>query len=778
MNLATAAAPIPENPPAWSLLDEPQEWDSFGREQAAQAGVWESHIMLQGMHCAACSLTIEEAVARVPGVQSVQVSAATHRAKVVWSAQATKPSQWFAAIVQAGYSAIPAGDAWDAEQRKQQARTTLWRLGVAGLCMMQVMMYAWPAYTARPGDLSLEMEQLLRWASWVLSLPVMLFSCVPFLRSAWRDLWRRQISMDLPVAIGMLVTFVVSTMGTFNPSGLWGREVYFDSLTMFVFFLLAGRWLEQRIQNRTAGILNALFNRLPQGVVRQKADGTTETVAVRRLHVGDCFQVLPGEAFAADGVISQGQTQVDEALLTGESTPLQRQVGDAVVAGSYNLQGRVWVRATGVGQHTRFGQIVGLMEQAASTKPRSVQVVDKLAKPFLLAVLLAAVVVCAWWWPSNPEHAIMVAVSVLVVTCPCALSLATPAALVAAAGSLAKHDVLVRDLQALDSMNRVDTVVFDKTGTLTQAGQRVASMQQRSDWTQGQALQLAAALAQHSLHPYSKAMVVAAAAMAGANPDRLAHVVLPSAGALREVPGQGVVWEGEAHVQEHLQVDAHVLHAPVRLGSAAFCGLHDPVPAGQVHVADARGWIASIALDEQLHPQAAAVVQALQQAGMAVHLLSGDQVTAVRSVAERLGINDWHAGMAPQDKLAYLQALQQQRRTVAMVGDGLNDGPVLAGAHVAFAIGRAVPLAQARSDFIVLSGHLQAVQQVYLLARKTQRVVRQNLYWALAYNASCIPLAALGYLPAWLAGLGMALSSIVVVANAARLGRGLGALPA
>jgi Cu2+-exporting ATPase len=316
---------------ALKILDDEQEWSAFSKPDPGANGRWESNVLIEGMHCAACALTIEDAIKRVPGVFAVEVSAGSHRAKVVWEAQQTVPSGWMHAVQQAGYRAVPANDAFARERRRAESRKALWRMMVAGLCMMQVMMYAYPAYTAAPGDLTPELEQLLRWASWVLSLPVIFFSCAPFFSNAWRDVMHRRISMDLPVALGMLITFAVSTAGTFVPAGAFGREVYFDSLTMFVFFLLAGRWLELRLRDRTAGALEALMNRLPDSVVRLLADGAFERVPVRRLRVGDVIRVLPGEAFPADGVLLMGVTSVDESLLTGESLPLKRVVGDEVI---------------------------------------------------------------------------------------------------------------------------------------------------------------------------------------------------------------------------------------------------------------------------------------------------------------------------------------------------------------------------------------------------------------------------------------------------------------
>ena len=741
------------------LLDDRQEWLRFSQPHKSSVSTdsqdcWDSHVVIQGMHCAACAFTVEEALLAVPGVKSVEVNAATHRAKVVWSAQQVKPSTWMAAIVKSGYGALPAADSSLRLARHEESRRALWRWLVAGFCMMQVMMYAYPAYVAGEGDITPDMVDLLRWASWVLTLPVVLFSCGPFFSNALRDLRARRISMDLPVALGMLITFLLSSAATFEPNGLFGGEVYYDSLTMFVFFLLTGRWLELRLRDRTAGALEALMNRLPDSVERQSPEGDYERVAVRRVMVGDLIRISPSESFPADGVIVEGQTLADEALLTGESRPQSRSVGDRVVAGSHNLSGIVVVRVEQVGEGTQFSQIVALMENASLKKPRLAQLADRIAKPFLIGVLLLAALSAVWWWPTNPSHALMVAVAVLVVTCPCALSLATPAAMLAAAGNLARRGVMVRHLQALEALAEVDTLIFDKTGTLTQDGQRVTQAWTADSITPEVALALAAALAQHSLHPLSRAMVQASEALSAA-PHLVVHGV-------HEIIGQGL----EAQRGGRL-----------RLGSAGFCapknkGIPLELSLCQVHLCTENEWLASWQLSEDVRSDAVQTVQALKDLDMTVWLLSGDRPESAEQVAQQVGIAQAWGACTPSDKLIHLQAAQAKGAKVAMVGDGLNDGPVLAGAHVSMAFGNAVPLAQSKSDLVLMGGSLLVVAQSVKLARQTLRVVKQNLIWAAAYNALCVPLAVVGWLPAWLAGLGMALSSLCVVLNALRLTKG------
>lgn len=762
---------------AYALLDDPQSWAAFSQpetqchDDGTASATWASQVVVQGMHCAACALNVEAALCSVPGVKQATVNGATHRAQITWSAHEVRPSQWLDALSRAGYQAVPANDFVSRQAGQAQVRQQLWRWLVAGLCMMQVMMYAWPVYVAEPGDIAPNMLSLLKWASWVLTLPVMFFATDVFSKAAWRDLKHGRISMDLPVALGIWVTFIVSSAAVFDPDGLLGGEVYFDSLTMFVFFLLTGRWLETRLRERTAGSLEALINRLPQSVQRQTKQGGLETVALHQLRVGDVLQVHPGEVFAADGELLEGHTWVEEALLTGESAPLERHAGDTLMAGSHNLRETIQMKVLRLGEHTRYADIVRLMQSASLHKPRLAALADSVAKPFLAAVLLAAGLSAALAWSTSPGHALMVAVSVLIVTCPCALSLATPAAMLAAAGQLARQGVLLRDVQSLESLAQVDAVVFDKTGTLTEdrmvlqtliTPQGVWHLNDAASPLPSAVLKLAASLARHSVHPFSRAV----AQLWPQTED-----CLPMQ-AVQEEVGQGV--------SGRVVNDQGQAVRELRLGALAFCQSGQapclvPLKAltAQVHLCDDNGWLASFEFLERLRDDAVQSLQALQDQGLKLFLLSGDTAAAVDRIANRL---QWpqaqvQARCSPEGKLQFVKNLQAQGLHVAMVGDGFNDMPVLAGAHVSFAFGEAVPLAQARSDVVVQGHHLMAVADTLALAQRTQTVVRHNLIWAATYNAVCVPLAFMGYLPPWLAGLGMALSSLVVVLYSLQLAR-------
>jgi Cu2+-exporting ATPase len=503
-------------------------------------------------------------------------------------------------------------------------------------------------------------------------------------------------------------------------------------------------------------------------------------VAASVLQVGDTVRIGPGQAFAADARVVQGSTWVEEALLTGESKPLARHVNDRVLSGSHNLRQTVDVVVTAVGDATVYAQTVALMASAALSKPRLARLADRLAKPFLWFVLIAAFGAAAWAWPVNPGHALMVAVSVLIVTCPCALSLATPAAMLAAAGNLARHGVLIRDLQSLQALAEVDMVVWDKTGTLTTDAQSVLRIHTpqgagvpdaQGQWSTESltAWSLAAALAQHSLHPMSRAL------------DTLGGAHWPTR-SVSEHPGlglQGDVWcagQWQRCVLGSWSFGQTQMHSSP--GAQDQAHAPQPMEAG-VHLWGEAGWLASFEVSETLRTDAAQAMRRLEAMGLQIQVLSGDRHSAVATVAQRLGLrpDQVRGGMNPQAKLDQLRAWQAQGHRVAMVGDGFNDMPVLAAAHASIAVGQSVPLARARSDAVVRGEHLWPVVQTLALARHTMAVVRHNLCWAALYNAVCIPLAVYGWMPAWLAGAGMALSSLAVVLNALQLAHDRALLP-
>lgn len=730
----------------------------------------QSRLLLSGMHCAACAGLIEDALCRVEGVRQAEVSGAAQRAVVTWDPQRTRVSALIEAVQRAGYGAFPDTGAQAVALATRETRQSIWRLFVAAFCMMQVMMYATPAYVAAAGDITPDMVQLLRWASWVLTLPVMVFAAGPFFRGAWRGLRERRISMDLPVALGIAVTFIASSAATFDTHGPFGSEVYFDSLTMFVSFLFGARVLESRARQRAAQSLDGVMRRLPDAVERLDAQGQGTLVPSSSLVIGDRVRVHAGQAFAADGRVVEGRTMVDEAMLSGESRPVDRAVGDEVSAGCINLSAPVVMQVLQLGAQTRYQRIVSLVERALTERPAFILATDRIAGPFLWAVLVLAALAWGAWMFIEPSRALWVAVSVLIVTCPCALSLGAPVALLASAGELAKRGILVQRLDALEILTRVQDVVFDKTGTVTEdrlALAQVSVLAEVPGWPAERLEALAAALARQSMHPLSRALALARPVGEGDAAISFDEV--------REQPGQGL----EATVRQDGSTAARA-----RLGGPGWCGLDEAAlpsrPAVWLAVEQGGRWqpVCGFEFDEVLRADAVTGTAALAGTGLALHLLSGDQVASVQAMAARLGITNARARCTPQDKLAAVESLQAAGRVVVMVGDGINDAPVLARADVSIALGTAAALAQARADVIVLSNRIDDIPLLIDTARRTVAIVRQNMRWALFYNIASVPLALVGWLPPWLAGIGMATSSLVVVLNALRLTRTRTSLPA
>ncbi|MDH4062655.1 MAG: HAD-IC family P-type ATPase, partial [Aquincola sp.] len=495
---------------AAGVVDDPVELARFTRIDETR-GIAESSLQLSGLHCAACAGQIEAALRSVDGVLDAEVNYAASRTRVRWLPHRTRASALVSAIRAAGYGAVPDTAALARAMRSTERRQLLWRLFVAAFCAMQVMMLATPVYVADPGSLAPDLEQLLQRSAWMLTLPVLLFSAAPFFTSAWASLRRRRLGMDVPVALGVAVAFVASSGAAFDPGGVFGHEVYFDSLTMFVSFLLAGRWLELRARHAAADAIERLAFGAPRQAWRiVDAQGGVEAISIERLAAGDRVRVPLGEAFPGDGVIDSGATQVDESLLTGESTPVPKTTGDAVVAGSMNLGAPVVARIERVGADTRCEQIAALMRDALTRRPAATRLADRIAGPFLGAVLLLALAAAVVWWTIDPSRAIWVAVSVLIVTCPCALSLAAPSALLASTSALARRGVLLRRVEALETLARVDHLMLDKTGTLTQARPQFRASHAIGHCDEDRRARLtrdAAALAHWSTHPLSRALV-------------------------------------------------------------------------------------------------------------------------------------------------------------------------------------------------------------------------------------------------------------------------------
>ena len=725
-----------------ALYDRADVQKPFVRHDGEQA---ETTLLIEGISCAACGWLIEKHLRLLPAVSEARLNLSNHRLHVRWADSQLPLSELLSELRHIGYAAHPYQADRATEQLASENRLALRQLGVAGLLWFQAMMATmatWPEFNI---DLSPEMHTILRWVALFLTTPIVFYSCAPFFKGAMRDLRTRHLTMDVSVSLAIGGAYIAGIWTAITGIG----ELYFDAVGMFALFLLAGRYLERRARERTAAATAQLVNLLPASCLRLSGDGQSERILLTELKVGDHVLVHPGAILPADGKILDGQSSIDESLLTGEYLPQPRSIGDAVTAGTLNVDGALTIKVLALGQDTRLSAIVRLLDRAQSEKPRLAEVADKAAQWFLMFSLIAAAAIGLLWWQLDPSRAFWIVLAMLVATCPCALSLATPTALTAATGTLHKLGLLLTRGHVIEGLNQIDTVIFDKTGTLTEGRLALRAIRPLRDLDSDHCLGLAAALENRSEHPIARAFGRAPLA---------ASDVLSTAG---------------------LGLEGRVGEQRLRIGQAGFvCEIsQSPVPdmpqePGQwLLLGDAHGPLAWFVLDDRLRADAPALLAACKARGWRTLLLSGDTSPMVASVAAELGIDEARGGLRPDDKLHVLQQLHAQGRKVLMLGDGVNDVPVLAAADISVAMGSATDLAKTSADAVLLSNRLEALVQAFTLARRTRRVIIENLLWAGLYNGLMLPFAALGWItPVW-AAVGMSISSLTVVLNALRLTR-------
>lgn len=731
-----------------ALPDELALYDRRDVQQpfVEQSGEWrETSLLIEGISCAACGWLIEKHLAALPGVAEAHLNLSNHRLRVRWSANALPLSELLGEVRRIGYAAHPWQADAAAEQLTRENRRAMRQLGVAGLLWMQVMMASmatWPEFNV---DLSPELDSILRWVSLFLTTPIVFYCCGQFFRGALRDLRTRHLSMDVSVSLAIGGAYAAGIWSTVMGHG----ELYFDAVGMFALFLLSGRYLERRARERTAAATAQLVKLLPASCLRLDQQGHSQRILLSELQPGDRVLVPPGALLPADGRVLAGQSSVDESLLTGEYLPQPRSVGDAVTAGTLNVEGPLTIEVQALGDATRLSAIVRLLERAQGEKPRLAEIADRVAQWFLLIVLVVAAIVGVVWWQLDASRAFWVVLALLVATCPCALALATPTALTTATGTLHRLGMLLTRGHVLEGLEQIDTLIVDKTGTLTEGRLTLRAVQPLGDLAGDTCLALAAALESHSEHPIARAFGHAAAPVE----------------ALQNVPGLGL--EGVVEGRR------------LRIGRADFVSAlsASPTPAingeqGQwLLLGDEQGPLAWFVLDDRLRDDAPALVEAARGRGWQILLLSGDSSPMVGEVARQLSIDQARGGLTPDAKLAILRDLQRQGRRVLMLGDGVNDVPVLAGADISVAMGSASDLAKTNADAVLLSNRLGSLVDALRLARRTRTIIIENLAWAGLYNGLVLPFAALGWItPIW-AALGMSASSLLVVLNALRLGK-------
>jgi Cu2+-exporting ATPase len=710
----------------------------------------EAILVISGISCAACAWLIEHRLNQLQHVISASLNLTTHRLMVRWLDSEVKLSQIFEEIHQLGYQAHPFSATEAEQQRIQESKTAFRRLAVAGFATMQVMMLAVPLYVGELQGILEQYQIFLRGASMLFATAVVLYSARPFFSAALRDLRTRHLTMDVPVSIAILLAYFSSVWSTVNQ----GPEIYFDSVCMFTFFLLTGRFFEMRARHRMTQAGNNLLDLMPSAAIKITSSGNA-VIASNDIQVGDLLLIKPGQQIPADGLVESGTSAVDEAALTGEYLPIDKSQGDTLIGGTHNVESQLIMRVTATGADAELNTIMRLMDRAQQEKPAIAIFADKVASRFVAAVLIIASSIAIVWTFIDPSQAFWITLAVLVVTCPCALSLATPTALTAATASLREQGFLISKGHVLEGLNQVDRIVFDKTGTLTRGE---LSLEQVLPASEGltlnpeQALKIAATLEQYSNHPIARAFNSAA---------------LFETDNIEQVTGQGV--EGQLiNIKEQE-------NRIFRIGRADFAF---PQQVLTPPVDDDRQWLLLaddtqplywFALSDTLRQGASTTITQLKNWGIKIAILTGDPSAQVEAVASALDIEEVHKGLSPEQKLELASNWQQQGERLMMVGDGINDVPTLARADIAVAIGQASDLTKTNADAVITNNSLTTLLHAISKGKKSTQIIRQNIYWALLYNLLALPLAATGFIPPWAAAIGMSVSSLIVVGNALRL---------
>ncbi|HEX5755199.1 MAG TPA: heavy metal translocating P-type ATPase, partial [Arenimonas sp.] len=724
-------------PRADTDIDDYRAWDrsdvQAGHVRMRDDGC-EITVVVEGMRCAACAWLIDRALQRSPGVHEVGANAVTGRVRLAWDPTRTALSPLLQRLAGLGYRPHLAGGEAAERARRHERNLLIARLGVALLGSMQAMMFAEALYLDTAREMAPATRDFFRWITFLVSTPVVFYSGWPFLTGCWQELKARSPGMDSLIASSVLLAYFASLFETLRG----GAHVWFDAAVMFVLFLLAARFLERMARQQASAQLDTLARAQP-ALAWREVDDQREQVPVAELRVGDIVQVPPGDVVPADGELLDSAAAIDESLLSGEARPVLKAPGAELYAGSFSRESSARLRVLRTGSDTRLSQLTRIVEQAQAQRPRLARWADRVANRFVSLLFVAAVLVYLYWWQQDPARAFEIALAVLVVSCPCALSLAVPTALASASSALARMGVLLLGHDALERLSRVDTVVFDKTGTLTVGKPEIAGVHGFGIDAE-RAIALAAMLEHGSRHP-----------LAAAFPRASRH-----AESTRVLPGRGI--EG--------RVDGRRLC----LGRADFAAGRDD--DGELWLGDGEHALARFRVSDPLRVDAPAALSGLRELGLQLRLLSGDGDAAVSALGDQLGIADRASRQSPEDKLQAVRLLQAQGRRVLMVGDGINDAPVLAAADVSIAMADGAPLAQRSADAVLTGSSLMRLPQALLLARRTQRVIRQNLAWALAYNLIALPFAAMGLVTPGLAALGMAGSSLLVTVNALRLMRG------
>jgi len=745
-------SPPPEPPKDIDIYD----LDEVQQEFITRTGdLRDIHLLVEGIHCPACVWLIERVMLREPGVQSANVNLTAKRIHLRWDSRRNKLSSLIRALARIGYSAVP----YDPENAegviKKANRSMLFRLFFAGFAMMNMI---WISIALYSGADKGEFRDFFHWMGFALATPTLLYAGYPFYRGAIGGMRVGRLTMDLPIAIGLSVTYAYSTYITATANKI--GEVYFDTVTNLIFVILIGRYLEGMFRHQALSATKRLMELQPR-VATVMLDGREQITPTRGVRLGDHVLIKPGYKVPVDGIVLEGHSAVDESMLSGESVPVSKSIGAKVSAGTLNTSGALLVEVSSTLQNTTLAKIIRLVEEAQASKAPIQRMADTIVPWFVLVTLICAALTFFIWQRDSFELALMAATSVLIITCPCALGMATPMSVAVASGLGAKHGILIKNGLVLETLSKVTHFVFDKTGTLTEGRMSVAHMRTAPDFAAQDILRVAAAVERYSEHAAARAIVAEARQLN-----------------FRDVAVQGF------HASAGLGVQADVDGKSVLLGSLEWLvrngitpnsGLqaeaHEFEDEGMscVHCALGTAHVAVFALADKLREDAPQLVNELRAAGIGMTLLSGDRRAVAVAIARQLGGMDVIAEVLPQDKDQEIQRLQQRGEVVAMVGDGVNDAPALIRADVGIALGSGTDVSVESADIVLMHNELDKVRLATLLSRRTLLTIKQNIGLSFMYNLIMVPLAMMARVDPLVAAITMPISSLVVIGNAARI---------
>jgi P-type Cu2+ transporter len=710
----------------------------------------EARLIIEGISCPACVWLIESRIANLKGVKQVSVNYSTQRCRIVWQENKIALSDILIAIAHLGYKALPYNHKQRELYYENERKAQLIRLGIAGLFGMQVMMIAIALYFGEASGIEEHYRIFFQWISLLLTLPVLIFSGHSLFAGALRDIRNKRLGMDVPIALGLSIAFCSSLWATYQHSG----HVYYDSIVMFIFFILGGRYFEFMSRKKSTAYLDKTSSILPLYATRINSLEENESVELNKLSVSDKILVKPGEVIPADGTIYEGHSSVNESIITGESLPITKYAGMNVIGGSTNNESPLYIRVKYIGEQSVLSHISRIIDKASSNKPATVQLANKIVSVFISVLLLVTCCVAFYWYHVDPSQWLKITIAVLVVSCPCALSLATPTAMSSAASTFMRNGIALINNDSIENISKSNCFVFDKTGTLTKGKLELAHIDIVNDhFNKEDILNIAATLESASEHPLAKAICNSAKNTAPKSAKNIInHPGLGISGLIDEEWFLGT----EYFIKDNC-LEKNFYQEPSMLSLR------------KIYLANTKSVVAVLYFIDDIRDTSSNLINYLKQQGKRIILMSGDHHSIVRETAIELGIDEHYAELKPENKLDYIAKLQQQGHQVCMIGDGVNDAPAFAQADVAIAMTEASDITKLNADMLLLNDKIDTLKTMLKIALKSNHTIRINFIWALAYNLTALPFAMMGYIAPWMAALGMSLSSLLVVINASRI---------